>query len=247
MGKTSNLHFEGFKSDIQKMFKNIDSKMTDKIDKLDKKFTGLFENFGKELASLKGDLAESKTTIKNVPEKVDEIETSLEFHSNKIIENDEKQKEELEKAKTELDENNTELKQKLLTLEKQDSKYNLIFYGFPETTNENVVDTLKIIFINDLRIDPVRVERIKFNHGHRMPSEATGAPKPIILRFASYADRDMVLSHSFKLAGTRRRIVTDLPFSMKKERNRLAKEAFKIRKGENFQTRIREKGLSVFL
>ena len=246
-GKASNLDFEGFKSDIQKMFKNLDSKMTDKIDKLDKKFTNLFENFGKELESLKGDLAESKTTIKNVSEKVDEIETSLEFHSNKIIENDEKQKEELEKAKTELDEKITESKQKLLTLEKQDRKYNLIFYGFPEKPNENVVDTLKMLFISDLNIDPVRIERMQFNHGHRMPSEATGAPKPIILRSASYADRDMVLSQSFKLAGTRRRIVTDLPVSMKKERNRLAKEAFKIRKGEKLQTRIREKGLSVFL
>lgn len=134
-----------------------------------------------------------------------------------------------------------------MTLEKQDRKYNLIFYGFPEKPNENVVDTLKMIFISDLKIGPVRVESMQFNHGHRMPSEATGAPKPMILWFASYADRDMVLSQSFKLAGTRRRIVTDLPVSMKKERNRLAKEAFKIRKGEKLQTRIREKGLSVFL
>ena len=34
---------------------------------------------------------------------------------------------------------------------------------------------------------------------------------------------------------------------MKKEQNRLAKKAYKIRKGELLQTRIREKGLSVYL
>lgn len=246
----SSLDFDGLRADMQKMFNNLDTKLTDKIDKLDQKFTGMFDNFGKELASLREELTESKTSIQKVETKVVEIETSLDFQYEKITENEAKQKEELDKTKTELDEKIEKLNMKLLTLEKQDRKYNLIFYGFPEVPSENVIESLKLVFAKDLEIDPFRVDRMNFNHGHRMPSETTGAPKPIILRFASYADRDLVLSKSYKLAGSRRRIVTDLPITMKKERNRLATEAYKIRKGlkgEKLKTRIREKGLSVYL
>ena len=224
--------------------------MTGRIDELDRKFTNIWENFGKELANIKGELAESKSTIADVAKKVEELERNIDFHNDKITDNEQKQSDDLEKVKSEMDSKIEQLNQKLLLLEKQDRKYNLIFYGFPEGPNENVVEKLKSMFIKDLKIDQSRVEGMMFNHGHRMPSEVIGAPKPIILRFASYADRDLVLSQSYKLGGTKRRIVTDLPISMKKERNRLAKEAFKIRKGfkgEKFQTRIREKGLTVYL
>ena len=72
-------------------------------------------------------------------------------------------------------------------------------------------------------------------------------PKPIILRFASYADREMVLSNAYKLAGSKWRIVNDLPVIMKLKRKRLSNEAYKIRKSENLQTRIKDKGLSMYL
>ena len=54
-------------------------------------------------------------------------------------------------------------------------------------------------------------------------------------------------SRAYKLAGSRRRILSDLPVDMKKERGRLAKAAYDIRQNEKLQTRIRDKGLEVFL
>ena len=96
-------------------------------------------------------------------------------------------------------------------------------------------------------MDMHTVHRMQFIHGHRLPSEITKAPKPIILRFASFADRDLMLSNAYKLAGTKRRIVSDLPVVMKKERNRLSKEAYKIRHVEELQTRIKDKGLDIYL
>lgn len=80
-----------------------------------------------------------------------------------------------------------------------------------------------------------------------MPTEAAEGPKPIILRFASFGDRDLVLSLAYKLAGSKRRILADIPVFMKKERGRLAKEAYNIRHNEEMQTRIRDRGLTVFL
>ena len=119
------------------MFKNLDTKLTDIIEKLDQKFSGMFENFDKELANLKGELADSKSTIENVATKVADIETSLEFQYDKMNETDLNQKGGLEKAKIDFDDKIEELNKKLPTLEKQDRKYNLIFYGFPEDTHRS--------------------------------------------------------------------------------------------------------------
>ena len=56
-----------------------------------------------------------------------------------------------------------------------------------------------------------------------------------------------MLANAHKLAGSKRRILPDLPVVMKKERGRLAKEAYQIRKTEKLHTRIRDKGLEVYL
>ena len=67
------------------------------------------------------------------------------------------------------------------------------------------------------------------------------------MRFAAYEDRELVLANAYKLAGTKRKILSDLPVVMKKERGRLASEAYKIRHDEELQTRIKDKGLDVYL
>ena len=41
-------------------------------------------------------------------------------------------------------------------------------------------------------------------------------------------------------------ILSDLPVEMKKERGRVVKVPYNVRQNEKFQTRIRDKGLSVF-
>ena len=85
-----------------------------------------------------------------------------------------------------------------------------------------------------------------FVNGHRLPSENAEGPIPIILRFTHYRDREILLSYAFKLAGKRRKFLSYLLVSMKKER-RLATEAFHIWKNEKTKTRIKEKGLNVYL
>ena len=132
-------------------------------------------------------------------------------------------------------------------MEKHDRKYNLLFYGFKEERNENIFANMRQVFVHDLGIDPYTVDSMYFVHGHRLPSENAEGPKPIIIRFSHFGDRELVLSMAYKLAGTRRRILSDLPVSMKKERRRIAKEAYYIRKNEKLKTRIKEKGLDVYL
>ena len=86
--------------------------------------------------------------------------------------------------------------------EKHDRKYNLLFYGFPEERSEHIFDKFRKVFVNDLGIDPYTVDNMYFVHGHRLPTENEEGPKPAMLRFAHYGDRDIVLSNAYKLAGT---------------------------------------------
>ena len=56
-----------------------------------------------------------------------------------------------------------------------------------------------------------------------------------------------MLSNAYKLVGSKRRIIADWPVQMKNERGRLSKIAYRIRKDELLQTRIKDKGLDVYL
>lgn len=254
-GNAQNAEFKSFKEEMRKMIedmnknisKSVGTTVAEKIDALDKKFSNLFTEIKEDIQSIKTDVLQAKTDIESISKKVTDIEESVEYNAKMVVENDENQTSNLDKAKTEIDAKTQELNQKLLLMEKQDRKYNLLFYGFSEEKDENIFDKLRKVFCNDLGIDPYTVDNMYFVHGHRMPSENAEGHRPIILRFAHYGDREIVLSSAYKLAGTKRRILSDLPVSMKKERRRLAKEAFHIRKSEELQTRIKDKGLKVYL
>ena len=133
-----------------------------------------------------------------------------------------------------------------MLLEKHDRKYNLLIYGINEDAGEKLYDKMRRFFVNDLGIEEERAQRIHFVNGHRYPTKSSG-PNPIILRFSCWDDRELVLSQAKNLLNTRKRILTDLPVPMKLERDRLAKAAFKIRKENGLQTRIRDKGLDLYL
>ena len=118
-------------------------------------------------------------------------------------------------------------------MEKHDRKYNLLVYGIREEIDENIFDKMRSLFITDLEISANRVNDMYFAHGHRLPSKKKGVPRSIIIRFTSYGDRELVLANAYKLGGTRRRIISDLPRKMKKTRGLLATEAYKIKKMKN--------------
>ena len=207
----------------------------------------MFTEIKEDIKSVRAEVLEAKADVEEVKTRLDTVEESLNFQGVTLTENEEKQKASLNKVKAEIDSKIQELNQKMLLMEKQDRKYNLLFYGFPEEGSENLFDKLRNIFVKDLDIDQYTVDKMYFTHGHRMPAENQQGPRPIILRFAHYGDRELVLSRAYKLGGSKRRILSDLPVVMKKERRRLAKQAFTIRKDEELQTRIKDKGLDVFL
>lgn len=257
-----------FKDELRAMFAGMLSKSEERMSKqisvLETKFMASVEGLRKDLTvemtemrvEMEGTKGEIKTvresmqratsSVKAVTEKVSEIEKSLEFQSGQIKDMDKTCDNKIREVTANLNEKIRELSNGMLIREKQERKYNLLFYGFPEEADEDVFDILKESFITELHLNEDRVRNMYFTNGHRIPSKAVG-PKPIILRFSSFEDRELVLSNASNYAGKRKRVLVDWPAEMKQERSRLAKKAYDIRKSEEIQTRIRDKGLDVFL
>ena len=86
-------------------------------------------------------------------------------------------------------------------------------------------EKMRNIFKEDLGLDSCKVNKMYFAHAHRLPSDNSDGPKPLIMKFAACADRKLVLSNAYKLVGTRRRILSDLHLVMKKERGKTSQSS----------------------
>lgn len=237
-GRMSKLIKEG-EDRVSKQLKDIETKFTVKIDEL----RGEMKS---EIKSVKADVSNTKSEVKHVKEKVLDLEKSVQYHSDKLEDSEKSQEEKLKSASAELDEKIKLLDTKLQLLEKQDRKYNLLFYGFQEDAEEDVYEIIRQSLIEDLKLEEDKVRNMYFAAGHRVPTKAAG-PKPIIIRCTSLEDRELILSNSKYYGAKKKRVVVDLPKEMKEERSRLVKKAYEIRQKEDKQTRIRDKGLNVFL
>ena len=239
-------HFVTFKEEVKGMFKTLDNSIDAKISKLETKFSGLFDELKEEVRNMKSNIEKNENDIIAINEKLEDYETSIEFNSSMIKDTEQKQIKKLEEAEKRVDDKIKELENKLLLLEKQDRKYNLLFYGIPEEANERLYDKMRHFFETELGIEKEAAQNIHFVNGHRYPTKNKG-PNPVIIRFSTWNDRELVLSHAKNLLNTGKRILTDLPTKMKIERNRIANIAYQIRKGEELQTRIKDKGLDLYL
>lgn len=261
--------FAKFQKELKKMLTESEAKMSDKLSGIQNNFTEKNDQVKDEIKAemnnirteikaemkaeldlVKADMTKVKETISNVEDSLDfqdgQIKTLKEDQKNQIKTMKEDREAEIAAASAALDLKLNKLDIKLKLLEKQDRKYNLLFYGFEEEEGENVFAKLRDSFINELNLDEERVRSMYFAAGHRIPTKGSG-PKPIILRCTSIADRELILSEAKNYGGLKKRVLIDLPQSMKDERSRLANAAYDIRKKEDMQTRIKDRGLDVFL
>ena len=242
----SDTDFSKFTNDIRGMFKEFEQKIGVRLKKLDEKFTGIFNELREDINEVKSDLTEVKSDVQNIKSQVEDIEQSMEYQASKVEDLEKEQEEKLAKVNCDLQEKIESLNKMLMMLEKHDRKYNLIFHGVAEEQGEKLYNKMRGFFLHSLKIEEEKVKKIHFSNGHRLPSDHDG-PRPVIMRFVSYEDRELVLSKAFNLAKTGMRILTDLPVPMKKERQRLAKVAYGIRRDEHLKTRIRDTGLDMIL
>ena len=148
--------------------------------------------------------------------------------------------EKLEKQEIDLQKQIDSLSEKVVLLEKHERKYNILIYGIDDRDqDENIYDVTHHLFTQELEIDHRKAQAIPIANAHRLSTRSKG-PKPIIVRFLHFGDKQRVMSRAHKLAGKQIRILDDLPVSMKEGRFLLSHVAYEIRKNEKLQTRMTE-------
>ena len=209
--------------------------------------------------TINGKLDRISEDVNAMKTKFDELESSVKFNSDKIIE---LEKEELPKMKSMIGEKFDKYEEKLILLEIHNRKSNLLFYGVEHKQGEDIYAILTSTFIN-LGIEEHVAKNIALANAHRLPrrnASAAQGPTPIIARFCYMRERDLVLGafeNQQRRRGTpgdaqsqlRPRITvrTDLPPTLKIRRGILASAAYKLRKERGLSTKISVQGAQVIL
>lgn len=181
--------------------------------KLDKVLAvcGEIESLKKEICELKGELKELKG-----------LKESLEFAEKEII----SLKAEMAEISTTVKENGEDmnsfdtdieaLKRRNIKLEAYTRRENIRIYNIKEESDENTEEQVRNLFVAKLRI-PQNDDAIRFERVHRIPvkpssqrSQSRG-PRPVIVRFSHYQNKEFVRSFYKNLKGTKIGISDDFP------------------------------------
>lgn len=123
-----------------------------------------------------------------------------------------------------------DLQNRIVSLEGQSRRNNLIFEGIQEGVNETWADSEKALI--DVLNSKMGIENINLERVHRLgklstdnntenASTETNKPRPLIAKFNSFKDKQMVLNNKTKLKSTNIWISEDYPPSVRNNRKRL--------------------------
>ncbi|KAK6178422.1 hypothetical protein SNE40_013214 [Patella caerulea] len=211
-------------------------KMGDNIEKNRNEITNAVKEIKEEI-SARFNVLDAKIT--EVHNKNVEIEKSVEFN----CENTDQLKTEAQKIRVQIKEEVQMLNEKSILAEKHDRKYNLVFYGIPQTNEEDINETMSNFLQEQLQLN----SKMEIANQHRLRKrEDREGPPPIIVKFVHYRDLEAVLQKR-NLLRKGQQVLQDLPQVMKQERHKLAGIAYDIRKHEHLKTRIRDHGIHMIL
>jgi hypothetical protein len=140
------------------------------------------------------------------------------------------------------------LRNSLLLSQVYSRKYHLLLYGVTgyETTPHETIKRVRKFAEEDLKLEAEYAKRIVIRNAHRLQKRDPG-PTPIIVVFLLWEERNSFLKSAKNLAGTKMSVRTDLPPILKQKRGELASKAYEIRRDENIQARIQERGVDIYI
>ena len=100
-------------------------------------------------------------------------------------------------------EQNTALKEQHVSMESYSRRNNLIVYGIAEVQGETNIDcarSVRSFLKNALQLTDGAINSIGFERCHRLRNEVRGT-RPVIVRFTSYRDRELIWSKTSSLKG----------------------------------------------
>lgn len=92
-----------------------------------------------------------------------------------------------------------EMKKKLISMESQSRRENLVFDGVAESVSETWVDTEQKIYELLSKMNVTDSKNIKFERVHRLGEKKPDKPRSIIVKFSHFKDRDLVWQKRFNL------------------------------------------------
>ncbi|CAC5406412.1 unnamed protein product [Mytilus coruscus] len=235
--------FKELKSLIMGVGKKV-SDFSQQLEKIEHNLTGMINEVKTDVNILKTKYDASQLEITSLRRDFTELEQGVAGMDLQIqaIEG-----EKLQKQKFELQTQMIEIKDQITLLEKHERKYNVMIYGVDDSNaDENIYSVTRQLFSQNLKIEQRKANAIPIANAHRVPTRGSG-PKPIIIRFLHYGDKQLIMSSAHNLKGSQIRILDDLPVSKKEKRFLLSHVAYKIRKKEKLQTRIRDVGAHMTL
>lgn len=130
------------------------------------------------------------------------------------------------------------VEERVLANEGHNRRLNLIFQNVEETADENIMDTLKQVMINKLKIpketvlkflvrDVHRLGRFKRNNSENV--DQIKKHRAIIIAFVLQDQRNLVFQHAKNLAGSNISLKVDLPAEWSKEREYLLVQRKRIK------------------
>ena len=156
---------------INKKFSELEVKVTDidkRVAEVEKSCTFISSGFESNAKELK----QAKTEIGKLQKSCGEYETKVKSMDNEI----------------------QTLNNRLTEAESRSMRNNLIFYGIKEQPMENCENQVKQFIKDKLDID---ADSMLFDRAHRMGNDSAKKPRPIVVRFNYYKERETVLSKAF--------------------------------------------------
>ena len=188
----------------------------------------------KDISELKNDVSGIRASVTKIEETAETAKATSESNKQKLTElSADLKKMKGELSKTQMD--NKLLKEKLVKIEAQDRRNNLVLDGCDEKDNENCSET---VFNVLEKLVPNARASIKIERCHRMPSfkpknppggASASRPRPIIFKLHSYSDRERIFKERNRLANSGLYLREDFPKEIVEKRRFLAPIARKAR------------------
>lgn len=201
--------------EIQEMFKTVLKKL-EKLNSMEsdmKDIKASLEYAHAEIADLKQENEEMKKSHGKSIEKVEKLERDNEMLRNKIVD-----------------------------LQARSMRDNLLFFNLPENDEENTTEIIHDLLENKIGIEDAR-NKVKIDRSHRVGRKRVdnNKPRPIVVKFNFYQDREYIRINAKKLKGTKIGISEQFPEKIESIRKTLYPELKKAKREGRRAKMVRDK------
>ena len=230
------VEFTLFKEESRKGMRDV----TVDVNKLSKNFADYKEDMDNYKKELDEERQENKVTLDYQDKKITDLEEKLAGADSRI--------KILEGVVRKQENEMQQIKESVTDLKSRSMSNNVLLHKIPESdkeTKQDLTGTVKNFFVNEMKMQCERVEKIKFQKIHRIGRiEGRKEPRSIVININSEDDRSYIFAHSKNLDKNKYGISGQHPPEIGEKRY-ILKQALKTDELKNKQCRLSQDKLFV--